>query len=87
MRSAGGRLGAEGPVCIAVLDHGLQLAIAEESGNMRGLGPAAIAWLEPIKLADDAMPSTLRERHAGPVMRLQGEPAGTIVPRPTFQLI
>ena len=89
-QSAGGRLvarlGAEGLVCIAVLDRSLKLAIAGESGTMPGLEPAAIAWLDPLKLADDAMLGTLRERNAGLVMSFRREPAGAIVPRLTFQL-
>ena len=91
MQSAGGRLvarlGAEGLVCIAVLDRSLKLAITEASKIHLGWDRVAIARLDQLRLADDPMPSTLRERHAGPVMSFRGEPAGTIVPRPTFQLI
>jgi L-asparaginase II len=88
MRFSDGRvvakLGAEGLLCLAVPERGLGIALASEDGMPRGLGPAAIATLDQLGLADDGMLCALRERHAGAVPSFKGEPVGTV--RPALQL-
>jgi L-asparaginase II len=78
------KLGAEGLLCLAVPERGLGLAIKCEDGSPRGLGPAAIAVLEQLDLADGKMLADLRERHGGSVKTFGGERVGEV--RPAFQL-
>jgi L-asparaginase II len=78
------KLGAEGLLCLAVPDRGLGVAIASDDGMPRGLGPAAIATLEQLELADDAALCDLREQYAGAVPNFKGEPVGAV--RPVLQL-
>jgi L-asparaginase II len=88
MRLSNGRivakLGAEGLLCMAVPERGLGVAIKDGDGNQRGLGPAAIAVLEQLDLADRGTLETLRERHGGKVETFAGEKAGEV--RPAFRL-
>ena len=72
------KLGAEGLLCLAAPEHGLGIAIASEDGMPRGLGPAAIATLEQLGLADGETLCALRARHAGAVPSFKGEPVGAI---------
>jgi L-asparaginase II len=89
MQYSGGRvvakLGAEGLLCLAVPERGLGIAITTEDGMPRGLGPAAIATLQQLKLVDAAAIEGLRERHAGPVPSFKGEPVGECRPRLTLE--
>jgi L-asparaginase II len=89
MQFSGGKvvakLGAEGLLCLAVPERGLGIAISTEDGMPRGLGPAAIATLQQLGLADDTMIAALRERHAGPVPSFKGKPVGEIRPRLTLE--
>ncbi len=89
MQYSGGRivatLGAEGLICLAVPERGLGIAIASADGMPRGLGPAAIAVLQQLDLADAVMTGALRERHAGPVPSFKGAPFGEIRPRLTLE--
>jgi L-asparaginase II len=89
MQFSGGRivakLGAEGLLCLAVPERGLGIAIATDDGLQRGLGPAAIATLQQLDLADETMTEALRERHAGPVPNFKGEPVGEIRPKLTLE--
>lgn len=78
------KLGAEALLCLAVPERGLGVAIADESGSSRGLGPAAVALLDRLGLADDGLRSALRERHAGPVRSFKSAPVGEI--RPALRL-
>ena len=84
MRATGGRivakLGAEALLCLAVPERGLGVAIADESGSKRGLGPAAIAVLEHLGLADADVLAPLREQHAGAVTNFKGVPVGELRP-------
>jgi L-asparaginase II len=79
------KLGAEALLCLAVPERGLGIAIADESGSKRGLGPAAIAVLEQLGLADAELSSALRERHSGAVTNFKGAPVGEI--RPALELV
>jgi L-asparaginase II len=79
------KLGAEALLCLAVPERGLGIAIADESGSKRGLGPAAIAVLEQLGLADAELISVLRERHSGAVTNFKGVPVGEI--RPALELV
>ena len=82
MQFTGGRivakLGAEGLLCLAAPERGLGIAIASEDGMPRGLGPAAIATLDQLGLADESALCALRERYAGAVPNFKGEPVGTV---------
>ena len=78
------KLGAEGLLCLAAPERGLGIAITSEDGMPRGLGPAAIATLEQLELADGETLCALRMRYAGAVPNFKGEPVGAI--RPTLQL-
>ena len=88
MRATEGRivakLGAEALLCLAVPERGLGVAIADESGSKRGLGPAAIAVFEQLGLADADVLAPLREHHAGAVTNFKGAPVGEI--RPALEL-
>jgi L-asparaginase II len=88
MRYSGGRivakLGAEGLLCLAAPERGPGIASASADGVPRGLGPAAIAVLQQLDLADAAMTEALRERHAEPVPSFKGAPVGEIRPRLTL---
>ena len=88
MRLSAGRivamLGAEGLLCLAIPDRRLGIAIADESGSTRGLGPAALAALEQLGVADAELVAALRERHSGGVSTFKGAPAGEV--RPALQL-
>ena len=88
MQASSGRivakLGAEGLLCLAAPERGLGIAIAADDGMQRGLGPAAIATLEQLGLADDEMLCPLREQFASAVPSFKGEPVGAI--RPALQL-
>ena len=89
MQLSGGRivakLGAEGLLCLAVPEQGIGIAIATEDGMPRGLGPAAIATLRQLELADTAMLEALRERHAGPIPSFKGRAVGEIRPALTLE--
>ena len=78
------KLGAEGLLCLAVPERGLGIAIASDDGMPRGLGPAAIATLEQLELADDRELCPLREQFASAVPSFKGEPVGAV--RPALQL-
>lgn len=78
------KLGAEALLCLAVPERGLGVAISVESGSNRGLGPAAIAVLEQLDLADEGVVAALRERHSGPVTTFTGNAVGEI--RPALRL-
>ncbi len=80
------KLGAEGLLCLAAPARGLGIAIATDDGMPRGLGPAAIAALQQLDLADDAMIEALRERHAGAVPSFKGKPVGEIRPRLVLEM-
>jgi L-asparaginase II len=88
MQATGGRivakLGAEGVLCLAAPERGWGVAIASDDGMPRGLGPAAIATLEQLGLADDSELCPLREQFAGAVPSFKGEPVGAV--RPALQL-
>jgi L-asparaginase II len=88
MQTSNGRivakLGAEGLLCLAVPERGLGIAITSEDGMPRGLGPAAMATLEQLGVANGEMLCALRERHAGAVQNFKGKPVGAI--RPALQL-
>jgi L-asparaginase II len=79
------KLGAEGLLCLAVPERGLGIAISAEDGQQRGLGPAAVAILQQLGLADDAMTEALRERYAGPVPNFKGVSVGEIRPKLTLE--
>jgi L-asparaginase II len=79
------KLGAEGLLCMAVPDRGLGIAIADESGSTRGLGPAAVAALAQLDLIEPAALDDLRRRHCGTVRSFAGAPVGEI--RPALQLV
>jgi L-asparaginase II len=88
MQATGGRivakLGAEGLLCLAVPERGWGITITSDDGMPRGLGPAAIATLEQLELADDRALCALRELFAGAVPSFKGKPVGTV--RPALQL-
>ncbi|MBW3634608.1 MAG: asparaginase [Chloroflexi bacterium] len=65
-------------LCLAAPERGLGITIASDDGMPRGLGPAAIATLEQLGLADDAALCALRERYAGAVPSFKGEPVGAV---------
>jgi L-asparaginase II len=77
-------LGAEGLLCLAVPKRGLGIAIAADDGSSRALGPAAVAVIEQLALAEPAIVDTLRERHVETVKTLADAPVGEM--RPTFHL-
>ena len=72
------KLGAEGLLCLAVPERGLGIAISASDGSPRALGPAALAVLEQLSLAEPKTLDALRERHAGPVKTFAGEPVGQV---------
>jgi L-asparaginase II len=78
------KLGAEGLLCLAVPERSLGIAIAAEDGSSRALGPAAVAVIEQLALAETAIVDTLRERHVETVKTFAGEAVGEM--RPAFQL-
>jgi len=78
------KLGAEGLLCLAVPERGLGIAIAAADGSSRALGPAAVAVIEQLELADSATVDTLRERHIETVKTFAGETVGEM--RPAFHL-
>jgi L-asparaginase II len=78
------KLGAEGLLCLAVPERGLGIAIATDDGSARALGPAAVAVIEQLELAEPAIVDTLRERHIETVKTFAGEAVGEM--RPAFQL-
>jgi L-asparaginase II len=78
------KLGAEGLLCLAVPERGLGIAIAADDGSSRALGPAAVAVIEQLELAQPAILDTLRERHVETVKTFAGEVVGAM--RPSFQL-
>ena len=78
------KLGAEGLLCLAVPERGLGIAIAADDGSSRALGPAAVAVIEQLELAQPAIVDTLRERHVETVKTFGGETAGEMCP--AFQL-
>jgi L-asparaginase II len=78
------KLGAEGLLCLAVPERGLGIAIAADDGSSRALGPAAVAVIEQVELAQPAIVDTLRERHVETVKTFGGEAVGEM--RPAFQL-
>jgi L-asparaginase II len=78
------KLGAEGLLCLAVPERGLGIAIAADDGSSRALGPAAVAVIEQLELAQPAIVDTLRERHVETVKTFAGEAVGEM--RPVFQL-
>jgi L-asparaginase II len=88
MQATGGRivakLGAEGLLCLAAPERGLGIAIASDDGMPRGLGPAAIATLEQLELADERTLGPLREQFAAAVASFKGEPVGAV--RPALEL-
>jgi L-asparaginase II len=88
MRLSDGRivakLGAEGLLCLAVPERGLGIAMAASDGSPRALGPAAIAVLEQLQVAEPQTLDALRERHAGRVETFAGEPVGEM--RPAVEL-
>ena len=88
MQATGGRivakLGAEGLLCLAAPERGWGIVITSDDGMPRGLGPAAIATLEQLELADDRALCPLREEFAGAVPSFKGEPVGAV--RPALQL-
>lgn len=78
------KLGAEGLLCLAVPERGLGIAIAAADGSSRALGPAAVAVIEQLELAQPAILDTLRERQVETVKTFAGEVVGAM--RPAFQL-
>ena len=78
------KLGAEGLLCLAVPERGLGIAISASDGFPRALGPAALAVLEQLSLAEPEMLDELRKRQVGPVKTFAGEPVGEL--RPTVTL-
>ena len=91
IRLTGGRviakLGAEGLLTLAVPDRRLGVAISDAGGSQRGLGPAAVAVLEQLGLADGAAISAIREKHSGAVTNFVGKPVGEIRPAMTLELV
>ena len=75
------KLGAEGLLCLAVPDRGLGIAIASDDGMPRGLGPAAIAVLEQLELADDGALCALASSSPAP-SQFQGRTCRRRPPRP-----
>ena len=90
MRESGGRviakLGAEGLLTMAVPDHRLGVAISDAGGSQRGLGPAAVAVLEQLDLADPVAIAAIREAHSGAVTNFAGDAVGEIRPAMTLGL-
>ena len=78
------KLGAEDLLCLAVPERGLGIAIAAADGSSRALGPAAVAVIEQLELAQPAILDTLRERQVETVKTFAGEVVGAM--RPAFQL-
>jgi L-asparaginase II len=78
------KLGAEGLLCMAVPDHGIGIAIKEESGSTRSLGPAAVRVLQQLALLDDRTLDALRDRYWTAVRSFVGEEVGRI--RAGFEL-
>jgi L-asparaginase II len=78
------KLGAEGLLCLAVPERGLGIAIAATDGSSRALGPAAVAVIEQLALAEPATVDRLRERHVETVKTFAGEVVGEM--RPAFHL-
>lgn len=74
------KLGAEGLLCLAVPERGLGIAIAADDGASRALGPAAVAVIEQLALAEPPVLDTLRERHIETVKTFGGEAVGEICP-------
>jgi L-asparaginase II len=74
------KLGAEGLLCLAVPERGLGIAIAADDGSSRALGPAAVAVIEQLALAEPAVLDTLRERHIETVKTFAGEAVGEVCP-------
>ena len=89
IRLTGGRviakLGAEGLLTLAVPDRRLGVAISDAGGSQRGLGPAAVAVLEQLGLADDRAVAAIRERHSGAVTNFAGDAVGEIRPVMTLE--
>ena len=78
------KLGAEGLLCLAVPERSLGIAIAADDGSSCALGPAAVAVIEQLELAEPAIVDTLRERHVEMVKTFGGEAVGETCP--AFQL-
>lgn len=78
------KLGAEGLLCLAVPQRGLGIAIVADDGSSRALGPAAVAVIEQLALAEPAIVDMLRERHVETVKTFGGEAVGEM--RPAFRL-
>ena len=90
MRETGGKviakLGAEGLLTLAVPERRLGVAISDAGGSQRGLGPAAVAFLEQLGLADAGAIAAIREAHSGAVTNFAGETVGEIRPAMTLAL-
>src|SRR5215204_3324722 len=89
MQLTGGRivakLGAEGLLCLAVPERRLGIAIVDADGSQRGLGPAVVAILEQLDLADASTLGALREQYSGQVLNFAGTPVGEIQPVLTLE--
>lgn len=90
IRHTGGRviakLGAEGLLTMAVPDRRLGVAISDAGGSQRGLGPAAVAVLEQLDLAEPSAIAAIREAHSGTVTNFAGDAVGEIRPAMTLEL-
>lgn len=88
MRTTKGRvvakLGAEGLLCMAIPAQGIGVAISDNGGSTRGLGPAAIAVLENLELEDEGILNTLRQQLCPPIQTFTGERVGET--RPALKL-
>ncbi len=78
------KLGAEGVLCIGVPERGLGIAIVMDDGSTRGQGPATVAVLEQLELADARTLAKIREQHSDGVKNFAGKTVGEL--RPAFTL-
>jgi L-asparaginase II len=83
MQHSGGRyvakLGAEGLLCLGVMERGWGIAVAVESGSdQRAYGPTALSVLEQLGLAEEAFANAIRDERCGPVTSFKGVPVGDL---------
>ena len=76
------KLGAEGLLCLAVPERGLGIAISAEDGSSRALGPAAVAVIEQLELAEPATWTRCESGIVETVKTFGGEAVGEM--RPAF---
>jgi L-asparaginase II len=78
------KLGAEGLLCLAIPEHRLGVAISDDGGSTRSLGPATVAVLEQLGVEDMQTLAALSEQLCPPIESFAGSQVGET--RPALRL-